>query len=85
MEDIIPLMPEKSLVMGNVDLSEQFCFGTAESMKKTTKDILEKNYTCPNFVISSGCDIGPNANWECIDAFFQAIDEFYADKGIYQK
>ncbi len=85
MEDIVPLMPENALVMGNVDPSEQFCFGTVESMKKTTNDIMEKNWQHPNFVISSGCDIGPNANWECIDAFFQAIDEFYADKGIYLK
>lgn len=83
MEDIMPKMPKDALVMGNVDPSEQFCFGTVESMKETTKDVMEKNYLNPNFVISSGCDIGPNADWDCIDAFFEAIDEFYASKGIH--
>ncbi|MGI6211913.1 MAG: uroporphyrinogen decarboxylase family protein [Anaerovoracaceae bacterium] len=82
MEDILPLMPKDSLVMGNVDPAGEFCFGTSESMKKATTDILEKCHDYPNFVISSGCDIGPNAKWECIDAFYEAIDEFYTKQGV---
>lgn len=31
----------------------------------------------PNFVISSGCDIPPASPWENIDAFFEAVEEFY--------
>lgn len=30
-----------------------------------------------NFVISSGCDIPPATPWENIDAFFEAVNEFY--------
>lgn len=82
MEDIVPLMEADKLVMGNIDPAEQFCFGTPESMKAETKAVLEANCQYPNFVPSSGCDIGPNAKWECIDAFYEAIDEFYTAKGI---
>lgn len=82
MEDICPLMPADRLVMGNVDPAAQFCFGTAESMKEATKAIMEKCCEYPNFVISSGCDIGPNASWECIDGFYEAIDEFYTARGV---
>ncbi|MGC2872352.1 uroporphyrinogen decarboxylase family protein [Ihubacter sp. rT4E-8] len=82
MEDICPLLPANKLVMGNIDPASQFCFGTAESMKADTKAVMEKCRQYPNFVISSGCDIGPNASWECIDAFYEAIDEFYTEKGL---
>ncbi len=82
MKDILPLMPENSLVMGNIDPAQAFCMGTPEAMKAEVKALMEECYQYPNFVISSGCDIAPIANWECIDAFYQAIDEFYTEKGI---
>ncbi len=82
MADICPLLPADKLVMGNIDPANQFCFGTAESMKENTKAVMESCHKYPNFVISSGCDIGPNASWECIDAFYEAIDEFYMEKGL---
>ena len=34
----------------------------------------------PNFVISTGCDVPPMSPWANIDAFFQAVDEFYKNK-----
>ncbi len=82
MADICPMMPADKLVMGNIDPANQFCFGTAESMKSDTKAVMESCHQYPNFVISSGCDIGPNASWECIDAFYEAIDEFYTERGL---
>ena len=33
----------------------------------------------PNFAISSGCDIPPMSKWENIDAYFEAVSEFYAE------
>lgn len=82
MEDILPKMPADSLVMGNINPSGSFCIDSADKMKENVKTIMEKCWKYPNFVISSGCDIAPVAKWDCIDAFYEAIDEFYAGKGI---
>ena len=39
---------------------------------------MEKCCSHKNFVISSGCDIPPLSSWDNIDAFFNAVDEFYS-------
>ena len=78
MIDILPQMPGDVLVMGNVDPVAQFRNGTVESIKADTKRIMDECCSYPNFVISSGCDIPPVSPWENIDAFFTAVDEFYA-------
>ena len=75
--DILSQMPADVLVMGNVDPVSQFRNGTVESIKADTKRIMEECRSYPNFVISSGCDIPPVSPWENIDAFFEAVDEFY--------
>ena len=79
MIDILPQMPADVLVMGNVDPVSQFRNGTTESMKEETKRIMKACCGYPNFVISSGCDIPPVSPWENIDAFFEAVNEFYSE------
>lgn len=78
MAEILPQMPADVLVMGNVDPVGQFRNGTPESIKEDTKRVMSECCAYSNFVISSGCDIPPVSPWENIDAFFQAVDEFYA-------
>ncbi len=77
MKDIIDKFPEDVLVMGNVDPAGQIRNGTPESIKAETKAIMEACCKHSNFVISTGCDIPPQSSWENIDAFFDAVDEFY--------
>mgnify|MGYP002510272838 CR=1 FL=1 len=77
MAEIMPLMPEDVLVMGNVDPAAQFNMGTPESVREDTLRVLEACSKYPNFIISSGCDIPPMSPWENINAFFDAVDEFY--------
>ena len=77
MTDIIDKMPADVLVMGNVDPAGEIRNGTPESIKMATMKIMEACCEHPNFVISSGCDIPPASSWENIDAFFDAVDEFY--------
>lgn len=78
MKDVVEGMPEDVLVMGNVDPAGQFRNGTPESVKAETRKVMEACCGHGNFVISSGCDIPPASSWDNIDAFFQAVDEFYA-------
>lgn len=82
MKDILPLLPSNSLIMGNIDPSNYFCLAAPEDMEKKVLELLEECCGYPNFVPSSGCDIAPIAKWECIDAFFHAIDQFYCGKHI---
>lgn len=81
MEDALPKIPPHVLAMGNIDPAGEFKDGTPESIRNATLAILEKCSRYPNFVISSGCDIPPLAKWENIDAFFDAVIQFYSGKG----
>ena len=80
MEEILPLMPQDVLVMGNIDPAGQFAAGTPESMRAAVYELLRKCGKYPNFLISSGCDIPPAASWDNIRAFYTAVEDFYAGK-----
>lgn len=80
MSDIMPMMPSDVPVFGNVDPAREICNGTPESIRAATLQVLEECHSYPNFNISSGCDIPPQTDWKNIDAFFAAVDEFYASK-----
>jgi uroporphyrinogen decarboxylase len=54
--------------------------GTPESIREATLGLLEECSDYPNYVISTGCDVPPLSKWENIDAFFDAVDEFYDDR-----
>lgn len=79
MLDILKNVPSDVVVMGNVDPAKQIKNGTKESVKEETKRIMKECSAYSNFIISSGCDIPPASPWENIGAFFEAVDEYYAD------
>lgn len=82
MAEMMSKIPSDVIAMGNVDPSSQFCNGTVESIKEETKRIMgECCEKYPNFVISSGCDIPPASKWDNIDAYFEAVSEFYDSIG----
>lgn len=80
MKKILESVPSETVVMGNVDPAGEFCNGTPESIRKVTRELLEKCGEYPNFVISSGCDIPPLSKWENIDAFYAAVSDYYNEK-----
>lgn len=78
MEEMMTHIPSDTIAMGNIDPASEFRNGTPESIRKATLDLLNACAKYPNFVISSGCDIPPSANWDNIDAFIKAVEDFYA-------
>jgi uroporphyrinogen decarboxylase len=76
--EMLKLIPQDRIVMGNVDPSSQFRNGTLESVRNATQDLLAKCARFQNFILSSGCDIPPVSPMENIDAFFRTASEFYA-------
>ena len=82
MATVLSQMPSDILVMGNIDPAGQFRQGTPESIREDTLKLLEQCGSYKNFIPSSGCDIPPLAKWENIDAFFQAVSDFYAEHPV---
>ena len=77
MVEMLEKIPSDVVVMGNVDPAGVLRMGMVESVRKTTLDIMARCSEHQNFVISSGCDVPPLTPWENIDAFFDAVEEFY--------
>ena len=71
--------PSDVPVMGNVDPAGVLRMGTPETVKQATLKVMNECSSYGNFVISSGCDIPSQAPWENIDAFFDAVDEYYME------
>lgn len=78
MAEILEKAPAELLCMGNISPAEEFRGGTPGSVRAKTLEVMGKCCKHSNFVISSGCDIPPLSSWDNIDAFFSAVDEFYA-------
>ena len=75
--DMLKKYPSDVLVMGNVDPVSVLRMGTPDTVREKTRECLEKCSSYGNFVISSGCDMPPMTPWDNIDAFFDAVKEFY--------
>lgn len=73
MREILNAAPKTVLCLGNIDPSGQFTNGTRESITAATRALVASCGHEPNFLISSGCDIPPAANWDNIHAFFDAL------------
>lgn len=80
MAEMMKHIPADTIAMGNVDPAGVLRNGTPETVKQATKDIMGACCGYGNFVISSGCDIPPATPWKNIDAFFEAVNEFYQGK-----
>lgn len=77
MEETLKVLPSDSVVIGNIDPAGTLRNGTPEQIRKETLELLERCGKYPNFVIASGCDIPPMTPLENIQAFFDAVEEFY--------
>lgn len=75
-EDILVKFPIDKVVMGNINPVD-FRNGTQLKLVQDTTALLERCSKYDNFVISSGCDIPADSKWENIDAYFNAVTEFY--------
>lgn len=82
LKELLPHLPKDRLVMGNIDPSAYLCLEDTESVRLAVKGLLEECSIYPNFVLSTGCDTAPTAKWENIHAFYEAVEEFYAERGV---
>ncbi len=73
MSEILRQAPDNVLCMGNVDPATQFANGTPDSVGAATRELMKACGSYKNFIPSSGCDIPAQADWDNINAFFQAL------------
>lgn len=78
MEDAMKGLQADSIVIGNIDPAGVIRNSTPDVVKAETKALMERCSKYNNFVIASGCDIPPMTPLANLDAFFEAVDEFYA-------
>ncbi len=77
-EEALKVIEPEKMVIGNIDPAGVIRQGTPESIRKETLELMERCCKYPNFVIASGCDIPPMSPLENIQAFFDAVNEFYS-------
>ena len=81
MEKALNALPADRMVIGNIDPAGILRNGTPEQIRQETLALMERCSRYPNFVISSGCDIPPMTSLENLQAFFDAVEEFYDVRG----
>ena len=77
MKTMLDKFPKDIPVMGNIDPAGVLRMGTPELVRDKTLALLRDCAEYENFVVSSGCDIPPMSPWENLDAFFDAVEEYY--------
>ncbi len=65
-------VPDNIIIAGNLDPMEMFVQASVEEMKSKAEELLSQTADKRNFVLSSGCDIPPNAKLANLDAFYAA-------------
>jgi len=76
-EDMLKLMPKTKIVMGNISPSKIIKNSNSKEVHKAVSNLLERCNKYDNFIISTGCDVPPTAPIENIEAYFEAIEDFY--------
>ena len=77
MWELIHALPEDTLVMGNISPAAIFKCDSSDKVAKDTQTLLRQCINCPNFIISSGCDVPADTPIENIDRFFDVVNIGY--------
>lgn len=77
-EKMLKELPDDRMIIGNIDPAGIIRNSDPETIRKEVLTLLERCGKYRNFVISSGCDIPPMTSLENLQAFFDAVDEYYS-------
>lgn len=66
-------IPATTVVCGNLDPAGVFCQATPSAARTQAANLLAATSGHRNFVLSSGCDIPPNASLANLDALYEAL------------
>ena len=66
-------VPPDVVLCGNLDPAGVFCQLPPDEITKRASQLLAATASHRNYVLSSGCDVPPNAPLANLDAFFSAV------------
>jgi uroporphyrinogen decarboxylase len=66
-------VPPDTIICGNLDPAGVFVQSSPAEVAKRTAQLLSDTAALRNYVISSGCDVPPNAPLTNLEAFYQAV------------
>ena len=72
------LLPETTVLMGNINPSDPMYLGTPEQVKEQVKQVIEKTRG-KGLIVSSGCALGANTKPENVAAMVEAV-KLYGSK-----
>lgn len=79
-ELMLKQLPSDRMIIGNIDPAGIIRNSEPVVIRKEVLSLLERCDKYTNFVMSSGCDIPPMTPIENLQAFFDAVSEFYKTK-----
>ena len=82
-KNILDKFPTDKLVMGNISPSTVFNGMNPRGVRLATQRLLFECMEYDNFLISSGCDIPPDTDFDNIDAFFETVKSNYYKRALY--
>jgi uroporphyrinogen decarboxylase len=68
-------IPADVVLCGNLDPAAVFCLATPEEAAARAQALLVATAPFRNFVLSSGCDVPPNARLANLDACYRAVED----------
>ena len=77
MKEMLELMPENKIVLGNIDPAGVLRDGSVDKVKESVETLLEACGSKQNFILSSGCDIPYSTPWENIKCFLDIGNHYY--------
>ena len=76
-EAILKAVPKDCLVLGNLSVPEVFRCDSPHHVRMSTQRLLMQCMNYPNFMISSGCDVPLDTDFDNLDAFFETVEAGY--------
>ena len=76
-EAILQNMPEDCLILGNVSVADVFRGSGPHHVRMSTQRLLMQCMNYNNFMLSSGCDIPGDVDFDFINAFFETVESGY--------
>lgn len=75
MEYARSMVPESTVLMGNINPSDPMCLGTPEQVEKQAKEII-RSTRGKGIILSSGCALGANTKPENVKALVNAAEKY---------
>lgn len=75
-------VPKDVVLCGNLDPSAVFCHATSVEAQWRTTALLESTAAHRNFVLSSGCDLPPDARLSNLDAFYSVVQKSFSQSQL---